>query len=436
LYYCKFANIAYGWKLVEAIINKKATTVIAGFTKKALPGNAAEISHNVLCYTKYIGLPPESIIHAEWFSNYMSPAHLVCVSHEKRKIIVTIRGTMDLHDCLADVICNYESVIENDITIKYHKGMNKCALTKLLIVEAHVMQALQQYPDYGIVFTGHSLGAGTAGIVALHFKKKNPQLNIKAWLYGCPPVLDKDNVYRTHDFITSVINRDDIIPRLTYGSLYDLKAMIKYVLKENPTMSKRVWQVVSAGGNMPKAVSTRVTNSVGQTGINIEKLKELKTQEKLYVPGRIVFMFTPPEKTNRYWYAEIDDNMVFDEIVLSTHMYRDHMPNNYERNLKKAYKTHIEEFAKRSDISLPVSDCSEHNMTNPDRDISLLGNIVEMATLVPSGIGAVVAQGEIGSAMKDGELGKDVHNNNNPGGDVSLLGDVVQMTTVPPSDQC
>jgi len=146
-------------------------------------------------------------------------------------------------------------------------------------------------------------------------------------------------------------------------------------------------------------------------------------------------LFSPPEKTNRQWYTETCDNIIFDEIKLSSHMYTDHMPNNYERNLKKAYKTHNEEFTKRSDITLPVPDTSEHNITNPDRDISLLGNIVQMATVIPSDIAVVAAH------MKDGEQGKDGQNDSLlgdvvhvPDNSVSLLGDVVQTTTVLPSD--
>jgi len=186
---------------------------------------------------------------------------------------VSIRGTMDLRDCLADVICNYDSFTENDKEIKCHKGMNQCAANKLLHVEEHVLQALQLHPGYDVAFTGHSLGAGTAGLLAVRFKNKHPQLNVTAWLYGCPPILDKDSAILARDWITSFVNRDDVIPRLTYGSLYDLKAMIQEVLKENTHLSQRVWQVVSAGGNMPKVVSNKMNTTVGHSGINIQKIK-------------------------------------------------------------------------------------------------------------------------------------------------------------------
>ena len=41
--------------------------------------------------------------------------------------------------------------------------------------------------------------------------------------YGCPSNVSTNISKRVQDFIVTVICRDDVIPRLSYGSLYDLK---------------------------------------------------------------------------------------------------------------------------------------------------------------------------------------------------------------------
>jgi len=213
------------------------------------------------------------------------------------------------------------------------------------------------------------LGAGTAGLMAYHLKQKHPEMNMKAYLYGCPPILDLEAAVQCRDIFNSFINRDDIIPRLTMGSLYDLKAMIKVCLEDNPQFTQKIWQVISAGGNMPKTVSEKM----GPSGIDIHKIKSLKSEEKLFPPGRVIYLFNPKEKTSKDWYGELSDNIVFDEIVLSAHMYTDHMPNAYERNLTKAYKTHQNE-AHELYILKPNSEISAQGEGGP---LGVLENLLE-----------------------------------------------------------
>jgi len=245
---------------------------------------------------------------------------------------------MDAHDCLSDVICTYEKLEIGQC----HKGMYQCAKNKLEAVEKPLLAALEKYPGYGVAVTGHSLGAGTAGIMIYLLKKKYPELDIIGRLYGCPPIFDVENARAFSPYVTCFVNRDDIIPRLTYGSLYDLKAMIKAVLADNPQSSQRIWQVVSAGGSLPKVIRDKMNESIVVSGYDIQKLKSLKVSEKLFQPGRIIYIYKPKEVHSTYstWFGELADQLVFDEIILSSHMYTDHLPWNYEDNLKHTIEKH------------------------------------------------------------------------------------------------
>jgi len=47
----------------------------------------AEVAHNIASYIKYMDLSADTIIASNWFSNYMEPAHLVCLSEEKKELL-------------------------------------------------------------------------------------------------------------------------------------------------------------------------------------------------------------------------------------------------------------------------------------------------------------------------------------------------------------
>jgi len=242
---------------------------------------------------------------------------------------------MDLHDAMADVICNYEPLEEGGMA---HRGVLLCAKNKFQVLEEPIQRACKLYPDYGLVFTGHSLGAATAGLLGHLWKQKYPDIPFKMHLYGCPPILDKENSLKYIDDSIVYIHRDDIIPRLTFGSLYDLKGMIQGVLKDNPKVGQKFWQIIAAGGNLPKSWQESGNKKYVKSGINLTKIKEAKINQKIYGPGKVVFLFNPRAETAKNWYADYSEPVCFDEIVLSVSMYLDHMPDGYERGFRRSLR--------------------------------------------------------------------------------------------------
>jgi hypothetical protein len=79
------------------------------------------------------------LFHAEWFSHHLRPAHIIAISHEKKKVVVAIRGTMDFHDCMADVICDYVPLESGGLA---HRGILWCARAKLKEIENKIGEAL------------------------------------------------------------------------------------------------------------------------------------------------------------------------------------------------------------------------------------------------------------------------------------------------------
>lgn len=68
---------------------------------------------------------------------------------------------------------------------------------------------------------GHSLGAGAAAIAAMELREHD-FLNVEAVGFGCPSLLSHDLAESTKDYITTVVNDADIIPRMSGASMTNL----------------------------------------------------------------------------------------------------------------------------------------------------------------------------------------------------------------------
>jgi hypothetical protein len=65
------------------------------------------------------------------------------------------------------------------------------------------------------------LGAGTAAIAAMELKEHN-FLEIEAVGFGCPSLLSRELSTLTKDYITTVVNDADIVPRMSGASMHNL----------------------------------------------------------------------------------------------------------------------------------------------------------------------------------------------------------------------
>ncbi|KAG0243142.1 hypothetical protein BGW41_002782 [Actinomortierella wolfii] len=114
-----------------------------------------------------------------------SLVHYLNLDHAAKCVVLTCRGTLGLSDVLTDLCAHYDDLILPTLNpegkgdddafkpgAKYqvHAGMHASA--RLLANEGStvfktIKKALEDYPDYGLVLCGHSLGGGVVGILAV-----------------------------------------------------------------------------------------------------------------------------------------------------------------------------------------------------------------------------------------------------------------------------
>ena len=102
------------------------------------------------------------------------------------------------------------------------------------IINEKLYELREIYPNYKIILTGHSLGAACAALYAMMLlEENNYKIDLHAYCFGCPSLVTLDLALKFKKYITTVVHNFDIVPRLSYGSLEDLKLKIVNVLDQS-----------------------------------------------------------------------------------------------------------------------------------------------------------------------------------------------------------
>lgn len=102
-----------------------------------------------------------------------------------------------------------------------HSGMRDQANEVIVLLKPQIDNLLIRYPDYRVVFTGHSLGAGAASIATLILQTSYP--SICAYCFACPSCVSPSLLPRLQNNVISVLNMHDLVPRMNSSSMHRMK---------------------------------------------------------------------------------------------------------------------------------------------------------------------------------------------------------------------
>lgn len=280
--------------------------------------------------------------------------HYVTVDHAAEAVVLTCRGTLGLSDILTDLTCEYSEFTlpqpgpdgkERKFTA--HGGMLGAA--QLLAkqkgkVYRVIRDALDQWPTYGLVLCGHSLGAGVASLLSVlwsqerdDFAKVEDDLYIRAlpgfpakdtipfvtnvesglppgrpihcYTFGPPCVMSIElSQYCGRGLVTSVIHSYDIVSSLSLGLLKDFKNVAVSLHNESQVTDEILSRII---GQYQKSGTEAAPN--GEHGSEqsteehqpdddeqwfwalIKTMRADMTSEKLYPPSTIYHIESIPQ---------------------------------------------------------------------------------------------------------------------------------------------
>lgn len=360
----RFAAAAYGWPLY---IFSNPLTGPCKLCGDCCRTRAAEYDivggDHLGCHFSSIllttGLQYRDFIYVSFHNQIYEIPFFVALDHKREAVLVAVRGTLSLKDVLTDLSAECENLpIEGVSGACYaHKGISQAAgyIYKKLVNDGILNQAFSFVPTYKLVITGHSLGAGTASLLAILLRNSFP--NLQCYSFSPPGgLLSKALADYSKDFVVSVVLGKDLVPRLSIPNMEDLKRRILKIVSNSSKPKYRIllqgcWYELFGGDpdDCPTEMDNRREEELSQPLLGEESLiirhsssyHSLASDDSpahtaanlpLFLPGRVLHI-TEDGPSRRSCFSQVryradwSNEMAFRSILISPRMLADHMPD-------------------------------------------------------------------------------------------------------------
>ncbi|CAM4705963.1 unnamed protein product [Leuciscus chuanchicus] len=369
-HYMQFAAAAYGWPLY---VYSNPLTGLCKLSGDCCRSRQAEYDlvggDSLGCHFSSIlqstGLQYRDFIHISFHNQIYEIPFFVALDHKREAVLVAVRGTLSLKDVLTDLSAECENISVEGVsgTCYAHKGISQAAhyIYKKLVNDGILSQAFNIAPEYKLVITGHSLGAGTASLLAVLLHNTHPTLECFAF---SPPggLMSKALADYSKQFVVSVVLGKDLVPRLSIPNMEDLK---RRLLKVVSNCSKPKYKILMHGcwyevfGGTPDDFPTEMENRreeelnhplLGEESLLVRRSTTYQslssddspshhTHLPLYLPGRVMYI-TEDGPTRRHCFSQVryraewSSETSFRNVLISPRMMVDHMPDVVLRALR------------------------------------------------------------------------------------------------------
>ncbi|XP_033102025.1 sn1-specific diacylglycerol lipase alpha-like isoform X4 [Anneissia japonica] len=361
-YYMKYASAAYGWP-VYALLNP--TTGFCQLCqgcrcccclpclkkKRPVPLDDDNCCHcNYAALKKISGLDDSNIVYTTFHSAVLETPFFVAIDHEMRTVVIAIRGTLSMQDCLTDCHASSTAIPVEGCSENFqaHKGMVEAALyikkkltEELLLTNAFMRDTVHgSAQQYKLVLVGHSLGAGTATVLAILLRPDYPELKCFAF---SPPggLLNKEALEYSKEFVLSVVVGKDVVIRI---GLPQLEVLRSDLLNCMTRCKDPKWKVIMSSLMCCLSINHRnlsdetengpISPCSASLGLNPQgSAFPFSGRTPLFPPGKILHLVRNNPKRegisrkNLSYYGVWRDNCDFDEVLVSPVMINDHLPS-------------------------------------------------------------------------------------------------------------
>eukprot|EP00939_MAST-03C_sp_MAST-3C-sp1_P000611 g611.t1 len=278
------------------------------------------------------------------------PSHYVVESRSdsEREIFVVVRGTAGFADAITNAFCTSRPIFNG----RAHSGIVEAA-EKILDEHFSILRICSE-ANYRIRLVGHSLGGGTASLIATMLKQQLlPDADVRATSFASPACVSSELAKESSAYVTSVVNAYDCVPRMSVANgsrlldelhLFDWQARFEnrvdgicdFAAPPGTTstdLRKRAVESLrnqllgltkSSSASPPSSTTTSTCVSAFDDDIDTE----------LVPPGRIIYV--DPDGGTPVVVDEAEDDMkeiLLNRLLLTKSLFSDHMIVNYARSL-------------------------------------------------------------------------------------------------------
>ncbi|KAI7834778.1 Alpha/Beta hydrolase protein [Kickxella alabastrina] len=159
-------------------------------------------------------------LNTTWHSPNPVSDGYIAINTKDKEIYVVWTGTRRLRAIVADAVVIFEGFPPEIHNSGVHYGFYQVTYAVLPHIVKNIRAAAEDFPDYNIVFLGHSLGGANAVLSALMFVRENSYYRdrIRVWTFGEPRVGN----HAFSEYYTSVLgnqtfritNQGDFVPHV------------------------------------------------------------------------------------------------------------------------------------------------------------------------------------------------------------------------------
>jgi hypothetical protein len=327
-HFMKFATAAYGGEMIHS-----CKLALDDLDNMAPP--YADIKEVISCHVKDI--KAADIVYTDMdmsgSSDYLR--HFVAIDHNRKSIVFAIRGTFSISSAIVDL-----EFYASDFCGGFaHTGIAKMAKSTWEKAQPHVTKALNEYPDYRLVITGHSLGAGVACLIniLIHNSMFIPpeERKVSCFAYAPPPVfyprIHPDEAAEAVQDCYAYVNKWDVVPQLSVDNVRRVVqtiASFDKILAEYPAGDRIKFHLNH------KPIPEALVDTV-------RKARSLPVPEKegaptLSIPAKCIVWMHNKDGSDKNVTTSLLDPVKYAERVMdfNSSMIDNHMAPNYEASFK------------------------------------------------------------------------------------------------------
>ncbi|KAJ3334741.1 hypothetical protein HDU93_007328 [Gonapodya sp. JEL0774] len=383
----RFAMAAYGWVGITFQTNTNGAAIAA-----LTPGKLLTAKPDAASVVDYLQIPKEHLLDGVFNdSKVFIPVYYVAVDQSKETIVFAIRGSLSARDALTDLICLYDRYNGGFV----HSGMLRAAQWFLANEIPKCRQYLKTWGYKKLRIVGHSLVVDSGPSLWVdHTGEGIDGIEVSCWAFASPAVASKELTCRPEykAVIKTVVVAYDLVPRMSYGSFSDLKALLICAVEASRNDSS--WDLLKVRelfcGYLQVRICTQIADRVlsaqflsstpsnpprtledklslihecrYRLGIDQPSAKPLNP--KLFPVGEILYLLKPEDEPGYHGKAGKEENIVgagssiaaaqkarqrgdwrlftvdateFDEIIIRMSMFVDHFPSTYDGAFTSAF---------------------------------------------------------------------------------------------------